>query len=365
MFGIWSSSSLDASSSDLRLPPAAGPGISAELHLAKATGGLGPRPANPFSASTYTTGVTRALATMSHGLAEDTAARQTAAAAELACWLQDTGVPRTLLTCTADDVVVYMAGHYAATHSGRKSAGGDLSPGTIDHQFGVLSGFFARAGRRDPYDPATQSGNPCGCAWAADCKRGYARLAMEDGYVEKPAVQLTEGKHQRLVDYLWARVREANDRVNRLLFLRDLLGCLYMWESSLRANDCGCLQLLDFANPRRPYAGWPLPEVRMWDASHVGMTLSIMPHGTKTCRTRRADVFSITAHAHPAYCFIRALSLYLQLCRAGGVGFKDAQDKGAAREELKAKGQIASERVIDLYLDRTAHQTGRNTRRRS
>ncbi|KXZ56500.1 hypothetical protein GPECTOR_1g448 [Gonium pectorale] len=42
-----------------------------------------------------------------------------------------------------------------------------------------------------------------------------------------------------------------------------------------------------------------------------------------------------------------------------------AHARGATREELKAKAQIATESVLDLYLDRTAHLTGRNTRRRA
>ncbi|KXZ42702.1 hypothetical protein GPECTOR_123g474 [Gonium pectorale] len=52
------------------------------------------------------------------------------------------------------------------------------------------------------------------------------------------------------------------------------------------------------------------------------------------------------------------------LCYMAGY-YTDTEEKGATREQLKAKGQIASESVIDRYLDRTGHQTGRNTRRRT
>ncbi|KXZ42393.1 hypothetical protein GPECTOR_153g66 [Gonium pectorale] len=226
---------------------------------------------------------------------------------------------------------------------------------------------------------------------------------MEGGYVETPAVPLPEAKYRRLVTHLWRGVGAASDRVGRLLLLRDLLGCIYMWESSLRANDCGRLQLLDLVDPAchdQPYAGWPLPSAGSWSEEDSRLVLYIRPHGTKSRRTRRADVFTIASHAEAPYCFVRALSLYLALCAAGGDGFavansnalgnrlhghlvaaglyegeachsfrrgslQDAEDKGATREQLKAKGQIASESVIDRYLDRTGHQTGRNTRRRT
>ncbi|KXZ42717.1 hypothetical protein GPECTOR_122g458 [Gonium pectorale] len=143
-----------------------------ELFLARATDGHRSPAAQLFSASSYASGVTRALATMAHGLDEETAA------GELDQWLLSTGVPRTLRTCTADDFLCYMAGYYTVAHRGRKAADGSLSPGTVDNRFSLLSGFCTRIGRRGPYDPLTKTGNPCDSTWAGDYKKGYARVAV-------------------------------------------------------------------------------------------------------------------------------------------------------------------------------------------
>ncbi|KXZ47200.1 hypothetical protein GPECTOR_37g206 [Gonium pectorale] len=146
---------------------------------------------------------------MSFGLAEDTASRQVSAAAELADWLAGGHGSRTLADCTSDDVLVYMAGWYTTMHRGRKAADGSLSPKGVEGRLSLLSGFFVRAGRHGRYNPATGSGNRCETVRVMDYKRGYARLAMEGGYVEHPAVPLLADKYRQLLHHLWACVRDA------------------------------------------------------------------------------------------------------------------------------------------------------------
>ncbi len=142
----------------------------------------------------------------------------------------------------------------------------------------------------------------------------------------------------------------------------------------------------------QPTSGWSLPPASAWDAQASNLLLFFRPHGTKSRRTWRANVFSIPAGSETAYCLVRSLSYFLELCQAGGDGYvvtkyvlrpltpshktvrnapltsnalgnrpqdhlvsaglyegeachslgrgslQDTQDKGANREELKAKG---------------------------
>ncbi|KXZ52392.1 hypothetical protein GPECTOR_9g436 [Gonium pectorale] len=136
------------------------------------------------------------------------------------------------------------------------------------------------------------------------------------------------------------------------------------------------------------------------------MALTLAPHGTKTQRYRRGPAFTITAHREAPLCFVRNLSLYLELCEAGGPGLvvtkyvlrplepnhrrfkdapltsnalgqhlkdhlaaaglyegeachsfrhgglQDAEANGASQSELKAKGQIRARPFLCLSPER-------------
>ncbi len=69
---------------------------------------------------------------------------------------------------------------------------------------------------------------------------------------------MTYNKASQLVDFIDSQAAASSNTMEVLLYQRDALIALLMWESCLRGVDCGKLRLQDFfppvaAQPSYPY----------------------------------------------------------------------------------------------------------------
>nr|AAM94959.1 recombinase [Volvox carteri f. nagariensis] len=119
------------------------------------------------------------------------------------------------------------------------------------------------------------------------------------------------------MDHLWSGFQASTTSLTRLLLLRDLLCCQFMWHTSYRGHDTGKLRLRDFRDPRGggPFRGFPLPLPDPFGA-YPSLSLRIEQLGTKTSKGRRAPPLELRPDPSPRHCFLRTLALYWQLCHA-------------------------------------------------
>ncbi|EFJ41837.1 hypothetical protein VOLCADRAFT_98099 [Volvox carteri f. nagariensis] len=115
-------------------------------------------------------------------LARETIARQEAAGRDLSAWLASLPHGCTLLSCTDDDLLVYLEAHWLPNRRVD-----DPSPNTVNNHLGLLSGLFNRLGRGSTYDRGTGIGNPCCSSALSSYKTGYSRLVADRGYEEQAA----------------------------------------------------------------------------------------------------------------------------------------------------------------------------------
>ena len=220
-------------------------------------------PAVPFavhdpatSYNIYTGGLAGASKVCDRSRAPSTIADQNSAGKDFSAWLATQPHQRNLLTCTDDDVLVYI---HTCWIPGRRVT--NPSPNYVSTHVGLLSGLFQRLGRDGAYEAATGRGNPCQSYAVSSYRSGYSRSAIEGGFEEEAAVPLTPAKFATLMGFLWGALRAAYDPIRRLVLLRDILCLQYMWHSSMRGHDTGKLRLSDFKDPQRggPFRGFPLP----------------------------------------------------------------------------------------------------------
>ncbi|GLC46805.1 hypothetical protein PLESTB_001801300 [Pleodorina starrii] len=221
----------------------------------------------------------------------------------------------TALTCTVEQVLVYITLHWVPRH-GRygQPARAKSTLGQLSH----LSTQLCHLGRGDTYDELSCTGNPCHSVDVQLYRRGLTRGAI--GEEEVSAVPLTYAKYRRLIHYLRGQIRLAV-AVTRLLLLRDLVCFLLMWETATRGHDCGKLQLTDFRDPRNPqraYGGFPLPLPGGLGGYPDGFRLLLSQLGTKTYQGVRAPPVMLEPNAAPEMCLVRALAEYMQACGAPG-----------------------------------------------
>ena len=74
-------------------------------------------------------------------------------------------------------------------------------------------------------------------------RKGYCMQAWRQGYQEASAVPMSSIETQQLVSYLDQQAASASKKFQRLVFERDILLALFMWE---RGCNCGMLTLSDF-----------------------------------------------------------------------------------------------------------------------
>ena len=75
---------------------------------------------------------------------------------------------------------------------------------------------------------------------------------------------MTSNKASQLVDFIDSQAASSaafSNTMEVLLYQRDALIALLMWESCLRGVDCGKLRLQDSLHPSGSSAQLPLPEL--------------------------------------------------------------------------------------------------------
>eukprot|EP00198_Chlamydomonas_reinhardtii_P002049 XP_001691385.1 predicted protein [Chlamydomonas reinhardtii] len=170
----------------------------------------------------YQRGLVSAARNVQASFAASTYSQQEAAAREFTAWLARFGGGRTVLDCTPDDVLVYIAKHWLPCHSSRQTEAS--GPSAFKSHPLLLSGALARAGRDGRYDAVTGEGNPWPSAWVEDCRKGYRRQQMLAGYQEVSAVPLLAAqKYEAGVRHVWGSTHSAAGSLAVLVLLRDLL----------------------------------------------------------------------------------------------------------------------------------------------
>ena len=285
--------------------------------------------ASPHSASSalqlYSTSLRAASTVITHSNVAGTVDRRLALGREFSSWLaalpSSAGFSTTPQTARPEDLLVFIQSHFILHHAGSVVPGLDhkvASPQGVSSAFSHLSTLFDSLGRRGPYQPETNRGNPCDSNVIQRYKQGYLRDMCQAGYQEKSAVPLTEALVLELMTHF--DQLEASDALSpfeKLMAQRDGLLILYNWHSAMRGKEGGqlCesnLHSCPTANhgqlfPQGYRSGVPLPE-DPW----------VYPtHGTKTNKRSRAhqDPAHLKKQVEPRLCFPSRLWHYLAQCQ--------------------------------------------------
>lgn len=98
---------------------------------------------------------------------------------------------------------------------------------------------------------------------------------------------MSQDKVSALLHYLDQEAGAAQTPMQHLVFQRDAIMALLMWETCLRGVNCGKLSLDDFFLPTGRPAQLPLPE-----HFSLGSVILLRPNGSKAVKGARAGVIS-------------------------------------------------------------------------
>ena len=169
-------------------------------------------------------------------------------------------------------------------------------------------------GKSRQLEPSHSSGQSYIISWAAALAQRDRLQSWRRDYQESSAVPMTSNKASQLVDFIDSQAAASSNTMEVLLYQRDALIALLMWESCLRGVDCGKLRLLDLFLPSGSSAQLPLPE-----PLSAGSQLVTRPNGSKTVKGRRAGAISLVHTGSDVHCSLPRLMRYLRARAAAGM----------------------------------------------
>ncbi len=225
-----------------------------------------------------------------------------------------------MFTCTANDVLVYLARVWPRTHQAR--GGGPVAPSTLEGAASALSTFFRQVGRGAPYDEQQGTGNPCTSVFVTGYLSGYPKQGAAEGRSPVGAVPMNEGTMRAVAVYLSRAIaEETGGSAKALVLMRDRAVLLLVWATAIRAGNCGELLLSDFREPgclQREYDWATLPAPQLAQPYPQGVELWMWQKGDKTHKRGRAEPYYVPARAEGQLCAVRALGAYVAACRSSG-----------------------------------------------
>jgi hypothetical protein len=233
---------------------------------------------------------------------------------------------RTTADCTPDDVLAH-AELFAQQHAGSVLPDGQsvAAPSSIEGMLAHLSTGLSLLGRVGPYERSTGQGNPLSSPEVTYYRRGYGLDLFRAGYEERSAVPLSEPKLRTLLNHLDRCAAEPSvSAFRRLLLSRDAIGFLLMWQTTMRGDNAGRIELDDLRPLSSPAPGFrdgapplrfPLPPAFFSPAS--GMQIEV--RGTKPVQGRRSDPMVVMIHPEPALCLLRRINAFSIACAAPGL----------------------------------------------
>ena len=226
--------------------------------------------------------------TISRAWEPSTIQRRNKTMQELGQWLSQlpTQGGKSLMTCTAADLIAFLQDHWLEAHAGTTLPNGSLisSPSGVNQCLSSMSTGFNPVGRVTSWTPENPSGNPVQSSLVSSYRKGYKLGAWRSGYLEGSAVPISLDKVHHLVDSL---VPSSPPTLARLVVEHDTLLALLMWETSMRGKNCGGVTLSDFFHSNGQSLKLPLPS-----PLPIGSLLTLRPNGTKTVKGRRSELLS-------------------------------------------------------------------------
>lgn len=218
----------------------------------------------------YTASLTRVAAAEAEAANPGSKAAAAAAAQEFMAWLSARSTARgvDLLTCTPEDIIVFLESYWLRRHGSLLLSDGNLhaAPSTLSATISHLSGVLKAAGRSGLYDPDRQAGNACLSADVAAFKTTYTRRTWQLGYAEKSAKSLAFSSYDQLMQQLHiessslleqlaalshtptaARLEAA---MPALTLLRDCVLISMQWDSAVRGRNACILRGQDVQDRR-------------------------------------------------------------------------------------------------------------------
>lgn len=236
---------------------------------------------------------------------------------ELDAWLSTLPAlwGKTLLNCTPTDILAFLERSWLHKHAGTVLPDGSkvASPSGVNLCLSSMSTGFGLLGRLGPWTPATPHGNPIQSAALQHYRKGYGLQIWRGGYLESSAVPMTQDKVSQLLNYLDQQAATSMSPIQQLLFQRDALMALLMWETCLRGVDCGKVSLNDFFHVDGSSAQLPLT-----GTMSVGTVLLLQPNGSKTVKGSRAGVISLAYTSTDQHSSLPRLMQYLSGRSAAG-----------------------------------------------
>ncbi len=239
-----------------------------------------------------------------------TTARRDKVMKELNVWLGTLPADwsKTLLNCSPTDLLAFLETHWLPLHGGTVLPDGTTvaSPSGVNLCLSSLTTGFSLLGRTGAWSPLTPHGNPVHSADLQHYRKGYRMQAWRHGYQEASAVPMSIDKTHQLIDYLDQKAASASSLCQRLLYERDALLALLMWDTCLRGCTCGRLTLSDFFLANGAVASLPLSLPLA-----LGTTLLLQPNGTKTVRGHRTSAIHLSYTDPLSYNLLPRLMQYL------------------------------------------------------
>ena len=232
------------------------------------------------------------------------------------------------------------------------------SPSGVNVCLSSLSTGFSLLGRVGSWSPATPQGDPIQSA-VVHWRKGYKLQAWRRGCQETSAVPMTSNKVFQLVDYIDIAAAASSRVMDVLLYQRDALIVLLMWESCLQGIDCGKLRLADFFILEGSSAQLPLPE-----PFPVGSVLIIWPNGSKTVKGRRAEALTLKHTGSEAFSSLSRLTRYVRACSGMSVesyifspSLKNGCSFAASAFNSSSLGKRLHKHLVDggLYQGQSSH----------
>lgn len=230
-------------------------------------------------------------------------------------WLEKEFIPRHVAQCRT------------LLPDGSKVCSASLISSVLSH---LSTSFEEVIGRRGPYVAAQPSvGNPCDSPIISLYRKGYKKALVEQGVVELGAIPMTAGKVQQLVQGCRARAASSQDSRIQLVYRRDALLWLYLWQSWQRGREAGQLTCSRLR----------------WTSAGVNVSLGAL-------KASQLAVFSgsdFYAFSQSEFSFADALREFTRFCE--GLGIDLAHGEGYIFRPLARDGSVAFETATPLTSD--------------
>ena len=297
------------------------------------------------AAALYSSGMSASAITQHQSVTPNTHAKRDAIHQEFDSFLSQlpAAMGRSIKHCSPADVMVFMETQWVPSHLGSQTKSGHrlAAPSSVEGALCNLSTLFQQHGRGQVWDENTQSGNPI---WSLDVKqwkRGYTRIAANQGYVTTGAQELTSGKMQSLLGYLHGCMAEP-DPIKRHAIARDGLAFSILWQTGGRGANAGPLTAHDFVtldgNPAFPFIH---PTCQL----AAGTIIQVTPQRLKTCLGRNKEPMFI--HTLPRDQAAMCPTHWWQLClqTAQACGYQVSQSDFIARTLGRGNRSVKSDPI--------------------